>query len=192
MKSILEVMKSTGAITEGHFLLTSGRHSGVYLEKFRLLENPEILDDVGRLMAEAFGEEETDVVLGAAVGGVLLSYATARVLKKRGIFAERVDGRLDLRRGFVLHQNERVLIVEDIVTTGGSVEELIQVVEGHRARLVGIACLVDRTEKGVDFGHLTKPLLRYPSVSWESRDCPLCKSGIPIESRGRTGKEEES
>ena len=118
---IKDLMNSTGAILQGHFQLTSGRHSDVYLEKFRLLEQPENVDKIGRMMAEIYQEKSIDVVLGAAVGGILLSYATARVLGVRGIFAERVDGVLTLRRGFQLNRKDRVLIVEDTVTTGGSI-----------------------------------------------------------------------
>lgn len=181
-------MNSTGAILEGHFQLTSGRHSDVYLEKFRLLEHPGIVEQIGQLMADAFRRKDINVVLGAAVGGILLSHATAKVLGIKGIFAERVDGKLTLKRGFHLNSADRVLVVEDIVTTGGSVRELLKLVEDNSAFTVGVVCLVDRNKSGIDFGCPTKSLLRYPSVSWEPDSCPLCQNGIPIESRGRTGK----
>lgn len=186
---LLDLMHTTGAIMKGHFLLTSGMHSDVYLEKFRVLEKPDILDRIGRLMAGAYQGEKIDVVLGAAMGGILLSHATGKALGTKGIFAERVQGNLTLRRGFELNPGERVLIVEDIVTTGGSIRELIGLVEESGANLVGVACLVDRTETGIDFGYPTKPLLRYPSPSWEPDRCPLCKEGILIETKGRTGKD---
>ena len=121
-------MKSSGAVLEGHFQLTSGRHSDVYLEKFRLLEKPDVVMELGRRMASALPEKEVDVVLGAAVGGILLSHAAAAELDTQGIFAERVNGNLSLRRGFDLSKGDSVLIVEDIVSTGGSVKELIELV----------------------------------------------------------------
>jgi len=185
-------MQSTGAILEGHFQLTSGRHSDVYLEKFRLLERPEIVEEIGHLMAKVFNEEEIDVVLGVAVGGILLSHSTAKVLGVHGIFAERVNGKLALRRGFFLNAEDRVLIVEDIVTTGGSIKELLGLVEEYGAHIVGVVYLVERNREDVDFGYPSKPLMRYPAVSWDSDSCPLCQKGIPVKSRGRTGKNENS
>jgi len=126
--------------------------------------------------------------LGAAIGGILLSHATATELGTLGIFAERVDGNLQLRRGFELRKGDRVLIVEDIVSTGGSVKELIELVEQYEAKVVGVVCLVDRTKDGVDFGCPTEALLRFPAVSWRADECPLCEQGISITTRGRTGK----
>jgi len=188
LKELLNLMKSSGAILEGHFQLTSGRHSDVYLEKFRLLENPEIVEKLGVMMADQFNDEAVDVVLGAAIGGILLSTATAKVIGTKGIFAERVNGKLQLRRGFQINSNDRVLIVEDIITTGGSVIESVEVVKQYRAVPVGVVCLVDRSQTRADFGCPTKMLLRYPAISWEPDECPLCRKGISIESRGRSGK----
>ncbi|MFQ6674218.1 MAG: orotate phosphoribosyltransferase [Fidelibacterota bacterium] len=191
MSNILNVLKATGAIMEGHFQLTSGRHSNVYLEKFRLLERPHVVDEIGLMMARAFPDREIGVVLGAAVGGILLSHATARALDTRSIFAERVDGRLALRRGFQLAPGDNVLVVEDIVTTGGSVKELLDIVRKHQARTVGVACLVDRSEGGMDLGCPVETLARFPARSWDSGSCPLCRKDVPLESRGRTGKNSE-
>ncbi|MDP6396769.1 MAG: orotate phosphoribosyltransferase [Candidatus Marinimicrobia bacterium] len=188
MDNLLELMKSSGAVLDGHFLLTSGRHSDVYLEKFRLLEKPKVVAELGKRMAAAL-PEEVDVVLGAAIGGILLSHATATELSTLGIFAERVDGNLQLRRGFELRKGDRVLIVEDIVSTGGSVKELIELVEQYEAEVAGVVCLVDRTQNGVNFGCSTEALLRYPAVSWKPEECPLCKQDISITTRGRTGKQ---
>lgn len=172
---------------KGHFLLTSGRHSDVYLEKFRLLEKPEVLDRLGELLAGEFTGEKVSAVLGAAVGGILLSHAAARALGTRGIFAERVNGKLALRRGFQLTAADAVLIVEDIITTGRSVQELIDLARNREARLVGVACLVDRSESGISFDPPTRILLRYPVQSWDGNSCPLCRKEIPLESRGSKG-----
>ncbi len=173
---------------QGHFELTSGRHSDVYLEKFRLLERPRIVDDIGKKMAEESKGIDIDIVLGAAIGGILLSSATAKVLGTKGIFAERQDGELVLRRGFELNEGHRVLIVEDIVTTGGSVRELLYIVKSHGAETAAVVCLADRTAEGIDFGCVTKALLRFPATSWEPEKCPLCDENKALIVRGRTGK----
>ena len=188
MSRILDLMQSAGAVQEGHFQLTSGQHSNVYIEKFRLLERPDTVEEIGQMMADLFKKANIDVVMGAAVGGILVSHATARALRKRSIFAERVDGRLTLRRGFDLKAAEKVLVVEDIVTTGGSVRELLRIVEEQGGDVVGVACLVDRSQAGVDFGYPTESLLRYPSTSWQPDSCPLCREDISLTTPGRSAK----
>ena len=185
---IAKLMEQSGAVMRGHFQLTSGRHSNVYLEKFRLLERPEVVEQVGRKMAVEVSGFKIDIVLGAAIGGILISSATAKALGTKGIFAERKDGQLDLRRGFELNRGDRVLVVEDIVTTGGSVRELLDIVDINGAETAAVVCLADRTEEGVDFGCVTKALMRFPAVSWELEECPLCKENEPLTSRGRTEK----
>jgi len=181
-------MEESGAVMQGHFELTSGRHSDVYLEKFRLLERPEMVYDIGKKMAEECEGIDIDIVLGAAIGGILLSSAAAKVIGTKGIFAERQDGELVLRRGFELNEGHRVLIVEDIVTTGGSVRELLDIVQSQGAEAAAVVCLADRTADGIDFGCVTKTLLRFPAISWEPEECPLCNENKPLTVRGRTGK----
>ena len=185
---IRSIMDATGAVLKGHFQLTSGRHSDTYLEKFRLLERPEIVEEVGKQMAKAVKGIDVDVVLGAAIGGILISSATGKAFGKKGIFAERVDGELTLRRGFKLSFGDRVLVVEDIVTTGGSVQELLNIVKSCGAQPVAVVCLTDRTVNGIDFECPTKALIRFPAVSWDAETCPLCEQNKPLTSRGRTGK----
>lgn len=185
---LLSLLQKSGALLEGHFLLSSGRHSDRYIEKFRLLERPEALDTVAKAMVEGIRREDVDVVLGAAVGGILLAGAVARVLDRRTIFTERVDGVMTLRRGFALSPGERVLVVEDIVTTGGSVFELLDMVRQAGAAIQAVVCLVDRSEEGIDFGTPGKVLLRLPIASWQPEDCPLCRKGVPLIKPGRSGK----
>ncbi len=185
---ISSMMEETGAVLKGHFQLTSGRHSDVYLEKFRLLEQPDIVNEIGRQMAKAVEGINVDVVLGAAVGGILISSATANAFGKKGIFAERVNGELTLRRGFELASGDRVLVVEDIVTTGGSVLELLNIVKSCGAQPAAVVCLTDRTADGIDFECPTKTLVKFPAVSWDPETCPLCEQNEPLTSRGRTGK----
>ncbi len=192
---LLSLLRDSGALLEGHFLLTSGRHSDRYIEKFRLLEWPDSLDAAAQAMAEGISPDEVDVVLGAAVGGILLAGAVARVLGRRipegsirTMFTERVDGAMTLRRGFALSPGERVLVVEDIVTTGGSVFELLDAVREAGARVQSVVCLVDRSEQGIDFGAPGRTLLRLPIAAWEPKDCPLCRQGVPLVKPGRSGK----
>ena len=189
MNKILETLIDTGAILEGHFLLTSGCHSNKYIEKFRLIEQPKSLDFVCSSMADLYKNEEINVVLGAAVGGILISGGVGQKLNVKHIFTERVNGIMELRRGFFLNQNSKVLIVEDIVTTGGSIFELIEIVKNCNAELVGITSILDRNKKPVDFGFLYKALVQYPVDSWDADKCPQCLNKIELTSRGRSGKQ---
>ena len=189
---LLTLLQNTGAILEGHFLLTSGRHSNVYIEKFRILEDPNALDEVCRVMAEIVMDENVELVLGAAIGGILIAGGVGRHLSVRHIFSERVKGKMELRRGFSITKGQRVVIVEDIITTGGSVAELIQLAKEQGAEIVQVVNLVHRSAGEVDFGVPSTALLTIPSESWEPKDCPLCKQGVPITERGRTGKKMET
>ena len=185
---IRKVLEETGAMLRGHFLLTSGRHSDRYIEKFRLLEQPQALDDAARAMIGTITPQQVDVVLGAATGGILLAGAVSRQLGRRTMFTERVEGEMTLRRGFALQPGEKVLIVEDIVSTGGSIAELIDIVQQAQAEVVLAVCLVDRSGTGLDLGVPTAALLRLSIDSWLPSDCPLCAAGEQITERGRTGK----
>ena len=189
---LLKLIKETSAIIEGHFLLTSGRHSNVYIEKFRILENPSALDDVCRGMAEIVKNDKIDLVLGAAIGGILISGGVGRHLGVKHIFCERVNGRMKLRRGFSIAKGQRIVIVEDIITTGGSVMELIELAGKQGAEIVHVVNLVDRSSGDVDFGVPSTALLTIPSESWEPENCALCKQGMEIAQRGRTGKKLET
>lgn len=181
MKKLLE---DTGALLDGHFLLTSGRHSGSYVEKFRLLELPWATEKVGQGLAEAFKDSNIEVVVGPMTGGILLAHETAKALCTRSIFTERVNGEMKFRRGFEIKPNERVLIVEDIVTTGGSVWEVIKAVQDMGGELVGVGLMVDRSLGKVDFGVSTKALLTLDIPSYEVNECPLCREKILITERG--------
>ena len=187
-QEMMGVLKESGAMLDGHFLLTSGRHSNIYIEKFRLLENPFFLDRICKELSQYFLQEEIDIVLGAAIGGILIAGGIGRYLNKKNFFTERVDGKMELKRGFCIKPNDRVLIVEDIVTTGSSVFEMIDVVKKNNATVVNVACLVDRNKNVVDFKVPKTVLLRLPSQDWSSKDCPQCLNSTPLTSRGRTGK----
>ena len=188
---LLRLLQETSAMLEGHFLLTSGRHSNVYIEKFRILENPSALDEVCQKMANLVKDQKVELVLGAAIGGILISGGVGRHLSVKHIFSERVNEKMELRRGFSIIKGQRIVIVEDIITTGGSVVELIELVKEQGAKIVHVLTLVDRSSHGVDFGVLTTTLLKIPSESWEAENCPLCKQGVAITQIGRTGKKKE-
>jgi len=185
---ILELLKDSGAFLEGHFLLTSGKHSNVYIEKFRLMESPKHLDTICQMMASQFSESKVDIVLGAAIGGILLSSGVAKHLNKKSIFTERIEERMELRRGFEIKENSRVLIVEDIVSTGGSIFELIDVVKENNANVIGVTSIVHRSIDPIDFDCDYRPLLRHPVESWEEDCVPDWLSKIPITVHGRSGK----
>jgi len=185
---ILNLLKKTGAIMDGHFLLTSGRHSNIYIEKFRILENPVALDKICKAMYSFVEDENIEIVLGAAIGGILIAGGLGRYLGVKHIFSERVNGLMELRRGFKIGNNQKVLIVEDIITTGGSVFELINLAEKNNADIVRILNIVDRSPKGINFEIPSNSLINIPSQSWEEKKCPLCKEGKEIKFLGRSGK----
>lgn len=177
---VLDQLEEVGAITRGHFVLSSGRHSDIYVEKFRVLEHPGLTQELATQLAEGF-EEDAEVVLAPAVGGIVWGFAVATALRARFVFSEREEGRMRLRRGFHIEAGERVVVVEDIVTTGGSLKEVLEVAEP--GKLVGIGCLVDRSG-GLDLPLELSSLARLPAESWPSEQCPLCAQGIPTGTPG--------
>ena len=188
MNKILDILIKTNAILEGHFLLTSGMHSNRYVEKFRLIEQPKSLDLVCSAMADLYKNQEINLILGAAIGGILISGGVGRELNLKHIFTERVNSIMRLRRGFEINKNSKVLIVEDIVTTGGSIIELINIVNKNNGEIVGITSILDRNEKLIDFSFPYKTLVQYPVQSWDVSACPECLKNNPITQRGRSGK----
>ena len=182
---IEEMIKGCGALLEGHFELTSGLHSERYLQCALLLADPQRCAVLCKEMAENFKDGEIDVVIGPALGGIVVSYETARHLGCRSLFAERKDGEMKLRRGFTLAAGERVLVVEDVVTTGGSVQEVIDLIRAQGAEVVGVGVIVDRSAGEVPFGDLDfKPLIRFAIKTYEKDVCPLCQQGSKLTKPG--------
>lgn len=181
---IMHLLEQTGAYLEGHFLLTSGRHSDRYFEKFRVLEHPQHAERLCKELARRFQDVSVDVVIGPAVGGIILAYETARHLGARAIFVEREAGRMRLRRGFAIEPGEKVLVVEDVVTTGGSVREVVDLVEHTDSQIQGVGILMDRSGGTIDLGYRLEALVTLDIQSYDPRDCPLCQQGIPITQRG--------
>ena len=188
-KEVEDLLIETSAIMEGHFLLTSGLHSPRYVEKFNVLQKPVYTERLCRAMAEKFKDVNIETVVGPVTGGILLAHETGKALGTRAIFTERENGKMTFRRGFTLHEGERVLIVEDIVTTGGSIREVIDVVKEHGGIPVAVSMLVDRSGGKATFGDVPSTALLHMDVqTYKPEECPLCKAGIPMTKRGRTGK----
>jgi len=184
-KEILEIFKKCDAYKEGHFLLTSGLHSGVYFQKNLVLQHPNITKKLAKELALKIKKHKVDIVLSPAVGAIVLGYQLASILKSKFLFAEREKNKLCLRRGFILPPKTRVLIVEDIITTGGSVQELVKMVNGAKAKLIGVACLVDRSQGKVRFNKLKpKSLLKIDVKNYKPSKCPFCKKGFKVSKPG--------
>lgn len=179
------MLESTGGVQRGHFRLASGRHSDVFAQKFRVLEHPRLARDLGAAIAKEF-EGTFDVVASPAVGAVVLGFATALAEDARFIFAERVKGSMKFRRGFHVEPHERVLVVEDVVTTGGSVKEVLALLGPIGAPVAGVGALVDRSNLGSapDLGVPFRALLRLDAQDWDEVDCPLCARQQPLTDPG--------
>jgi orotate phosphoribosyltransferase len=175
------LLRSTGAILEGHFQLTSGRHSGAYIEKFRIMENPSATAELCGMIAGHYRDSGATLVVGPATGGIILAYETARHLGLRSIFAEKgPDGKLFFDRGFGVEPGQPVLVVDDVLTTGGSVKQVLSLVNEAKAKVAGIGMLIDRTDGGVDFGVPFYACHAMNIESFPADDCPLCRQGLPL------------
>lgn len=186
---VFDLLRSTGALKHGHFVLSSGRHSDAYVEKFDLLRNPVATSEVCGGFAEHFANDRIDVVVGPTTGGILLAFETARQMRIAAAYAERADsgaGR-ELRRGTILPKGSRVLLIDDILTTGGSVRETLDALAHHPVEVVGIGVLVDRSAGGVTFDAIPLHALGSQVVeSWLPEECPLCATGEPLVKPGTT------
>ena len=179
---LTQALAQRGALLEGHFRLSSGRHSNRFVQKFRILEEPKLVEPIARSIADAFRSAQPTVVVSAAVGGIVLGYEVARQLGTKAIFVEKEKGVATFRRGFNLGPDDRALIVEDVVTTGLSVREVIDVVRQTGARVAGVGIIVMRAP--ADFGVPTHALLDLPIVSYDPDACPQCEAGEPIDDPG--------
>ena len=188
-KEVYDLLIETGAIMKAHFLLTSGNHSQYYVEKFNVLQHPKYTEKLCQAMAEHFKDANIETVVGPVTGGIILAHETGKALGTRAIFTERVDGKMTFRRGFTLHEGERVLIVEDVVTTGGSIREVIDVVKKFGGVPVAVAMLVDRSGGKATFDGVPNFALLHMDVeTYAPENCPLCAEGVPLTKRGSTGK----
>ena len=176
-EQVLDIFRETRALLEGHFQLTSGLHSPNYFQCARVLQYPKYLHLFAGEIARHFEYSEIEVVISPAIGGVVVGTEVGRMLNARTIFAERKENRMELRRGFELSPGERVLVVEDVITTGGSTREVIGLVNAARASLAGVGCIVDRSSGTVSFDAKYFSVLQMDVVTHQPADCPLCNAG---------------
>lgn len=173
-----DALERHGALLDGHFVLSSGRHSDRFIQKFRILEEPSLVAPIARAIAQRFVADAPSVVVSAAVGGIVLGYEVARALGIRAIFVEKERGTPVLRRGFRLGATDRALIVEDVVTTGASVREVIDVARACGAAVIGVGAIVRRQDAAL--GVPAHALLDLPMRSYEPSECPQCARGEPL------------
>jgi orotate phosphoribosyltransferase len=179
-KRVLDVFQKTNALLKGHFKLSSGLHSEGYLQCALVLQHPEYAKQLCQELAGRFKTKRPTVVVAPAIGGIVVSYEVAKSLGCRSVFAERENGLMTLRRGFVLEKLDRALVVEDVVTTGGSTREVIDVVRRCGAKVIGVGSIVDRSCEKMDFGVKFSSLIKLDIMTFNPGDCPLCKKEIPI------------
>ena len=186
-RKTLERYEKRGGLLRGHFRLTSGLHSDVYLQSALVLQHPEDAGALGEGLAAAFRDEGVQTVLAPAVGGILVAHEVARALGVRALFTEREDGVMRLRRGFTLGAGERCLVVEDVITTGGSTREVVQCVEEHGGVVVGVGSLIDRSGGTAAFPVKRVALATLAATTYPPEFCPLCKTGsVAIKPGSRT------
>lgn len=175
----LDLFRKSSALLEGHFLLTSGKHSAQYMQCAQVLQYPDRAGVLAEGLATTFRDMGIQTVIGPATGGILVAHEVAKALGVRALFTERENGVMRLRRGFTLSPRERVLVVEDVITTGGSVREVLSVVREFEAIPVGVGVLVDRTGGTIDFGLPQSSIIQLEIQAYEADECPLCARGIP-------------
>jgi orotate phosphoribosyltransferase len=187
--NILETLRASGALKQGHFVLSSGRHSDQYIEKFDLLRQPRATSEACRIIARRFQNARIDVVVGPTTGGVILAFEVARQLGVAAAYAERAansDVAREFRRGTTFSPGSRVLVIDDILTTGGSLRETLTALTSHPVEVAAVAVLVDRSGGGVDLGVPYVSLATMDVATWDLTHCPLCRRGEPIMKPGTT------
>jgi orotate phosphoribosyltransferase len=177
---VLEILKDVGALLEGHFLLTSGRHSEKYLQCAKIFQYAKYAEELCADLAARFAEFGAEVVVGPAVGAIQMSYEVSRTLGVKNLFAERENGEMTLRRGFSIEKGQKVLVVEDVTTTGGTVREILDLVRRHGGEPVGVGLVVDRSGGKIDFGVPIKSVISLEVESFAPESCPVCKTGKPL------------
>ncbi len=181
---IIDVFKDTGALLDGHFILTSGRHSSSYFQCARVLQHPQYLTHFAEMIAEHFNKEKIDAVISPAIGGVVLGTEVGRILNIRTIFAERKDGDMCIRRGFKIEPGENILIVEDVITTGGSVREVMDQVINHKGVISGVGVMVDRSNGSVALHPNQFSIVAMEAKSYGPDEVPESLSAIPVQKPG--------
>ena len=181
-EEVMKKFEDAGAIQKGHFKLTSGVHSDTYIQCAQVMQHPEFMHTLCSELGKKFRGDDIDVIVGPAIGGIIMAHVMARVLGPwvRAIFTERENEKMTLRRSFEIKEGEKVLVVEDVTTTGSSVREVIDIVKSRQGKVVGVGVLIDRSGGKVDFGIKTKKLLTIDIKTYLPEECPFCKKGIPV------------
>ncbi len=171
------ILEKAEVLLNGHFILTSGKHSNQYMQCAKISQYPEYNQQIAACLVEKYKDEQIDVVIAPAVGGIVFGYEVARQLGVKNLFAERENGKMTLRRGFEIKPGQRVLVVEDVVTTGGSVKEVMEVVRAQGGIVIGVGVLVDRSQGKAEFGVTFNKVYEANVQAFDADDCPLCKEG---------------
>ena len=175
---VLSLLEEAQGVLHGHFCLTSGLHSNIYFQCAKLYQYPDITEKLGKMLAEKLSDIEFDTIVAPAIGAVIIGYETAKNAKKRNLFVERKDGIMQLRRGYSLKKGERVVIIEDVITTARTIKETMEAIKEYEPEVVAVGCIVDRTKGKTEFN--IKSLMQIDPVVYEPENCPLCKEGIPL------------
>ena len=175
---VLNLLEQAEGVLHGHFCLTSGLHSDIYFQCAKLYQYPEITSELGKRLAEKLSDIEFDTIVAPAIGAVIIGYETAKNAKKRNLFVERKDGVMQLRRGYTLKKGERVVIIEDVITTARTIKETMEAIKEFEPEVVAVGCIVDRTKGKTEYN--IKSLIQIDPVVYDPNDCPLCKEGIPL------------
>ena len=186
-KDVLELLQKAEGVLNGHFCLTSGLHSNIYFQCAKLYQYPEITEELGKRLAKALKDVEFDTIVAPAIGAMIIGYETAKQSKKRNLFVERKDGEMQLRRGYTLKKGERVVIIEDVITTARTIKETMEAIKEFEPEVVAVGCIVDRTKGKTDYN--IKSLLQIDPVVYDPSDCPLCKEGIELVKPGSRAEE---
>ena len=175
---VLNLLEQAEGVLHGHFCLTSGLHSDIYFQCAKLYQYPEITEQLGKKLAEKLSDTEFDTIVAPAIGAVIIGYETAKNAKKRNLFVERKDGTMQLRRGYTLKKGEKVVIIEDVITTARTIKETMEAIKEFEPEVVAVGCIVDRTKGKTEYN--IKSLMQIDPVVYEPDNCPLCKEGIPL------------
>lgn len=184
---VLNLLEKAEGVLRGHFCLTSGLHSDIYFQCAKLYQYPEITSELGKKLAEKLADIEFDTIVAPAIGAVIIGYETAKNAKKRNLFVERKDGEMQLRRGYTLKKGEKVVIIEDVITTARTIKETMDAIKEFEPEVVAVGCIVDRTKGKTEYN--IKSLLQIDPVVYEPSECPLCKEGIELVKPGSRTEE---